>query len=70
MKPLRNDEIALSFTDLSKSCPGREFKTCRACLYAIRETKILAEISDFTVYNFKNIRDLLQWRGSNIEKDT
>ena len=37
---------------------------------AIRETKILAKIPTLQYTDFKNIMDLLQWRDSNIEKDT
>ena len=31
----RNDEIALSFTDLGKSCPSREFLTSQICILTI-----------------------------------
>ena len=51
IKPSRNLEITLSFTDIGKSCPSRDFLTLQICLLnAIRENKILAEISEFTVY--------------------
>ena len=50
IKPSRNDEITLSFSDVGKSCRGREFCKWQICLLtATRENKILAKISEFTV---------------------
>ena len=49
MKFSRNAEITLSFADLGKSSPNREFLTSQICLNTIRENKILAKISGFTV---------------------
>ena len=43
-------EITLSFTDIGKSRPSREFlKVANMCFNAIRENKILGKISEFTV---------------------
>ena len=46
----RNGIITLSFTELGKSCLGREFRTSPICFNTIRENKILAKISEFTVH--------------------
>ena len=43
-----NGEITLSTTDEGKTCPSRDF--FRLSFYAIRENKILAKNSGFTVY--------------------
>ena len=48
IKSLRNGEIILSCTDISKSCPTREFLTKQICLDAFRE-KIHAKFSEFMV---------------------
>ena len=37
--------MIMSFTDIGKSCPSREFLTSQICFNAIRENKILAKIS-------------------------
>ena len=42
--------ISLSFTDVGKLCPIREFLAWLICLNAIRENKILWKISEFTAY--------------------
>ena len=43
-------EITPSFTDLGKSCPSRKFlKVANMSFNAIRENKILAKISEFTI---------------------
>ena len=41
----------MSFTDIGKSCPSSKFLTSQICLLnnAIRENKVLAIISGFTV---------------------
>ena len=49
IKPSRNGYITLSFTDVGKACLSREFLTPQICLNTIRENKILAKISEFTV---------------------
>ena len=49
IKPSRNGENSLSFTDVGKSCQSREFCTWQICPDAIRESKIFAKISEFTV---------------------
>ena len=50
IKSSRNGEVTLSFTDEGKSCHSREFFTSQICLFMpIRENKILAKISEFTV---------------------
>ena len=50
IKHSRNGKITLSFTDIRKSCPSREFLTSQICLFsAIRQNKILSKISEFTV---------------------
>ena len=41
---------SLSFTDLGKLCTSCKFLTLQICLNAIREKKILAKISKFTVH--------------------
>ena len=45
----RNGEITLSFTDIGKSCPKCTFNASNMYFNAIRENKILAKISEFTV---------------------
>ena len=60
IKSSRNGEITLSFTDIGKSYPSRDFLMSQICFNAIRENKILAKISEFTVYHvtgeFSNLR--------------
>ena len=46
-KILRNGEIVLSFTDIGKSCPSRDFFTSQICLFTL-----FATISEFTVLNY------------------
>ena len=50
LKLSRFGEIILRFTDTGKSCPCRIFLTSPICLNAIRENKILAKITEFTVH--------------------
>ena len=47
IKSSGNAEITLSFTDICKSCPSRDFTNMS--FNAIRENKILAKIYGFTV---------------------
>ena len=54
INPSRNDKITLSFIDIGISCLSREFFTSLICLDAIRENKILAKISESTVYVLTN----------------
>ena len=50
IKPSRNGEITLSFTNKGKSSPGRDF-FANMSFYAIRENKILAKkVFAFTVF--------------------
>ena len=49
IKSSRNGQIILSFT--GKSCHNREFYVANMSFNAIREDKILAKISEFTVYD-------------------
>ena len=53
IKSSRNGEITLSFTDVGKSYPSREFLKWEKCLLtainAMRQNKILAKNSEFTV---------------------
>ena len=51
IKSSQNAEITLSFTDICKSCPSREFLVSQD---AICENKILVKISGFTVIMTKN----------------
>ena len=50
IKCSRNIEITLSFTDIRKSYPSREFLASEICLLMLFAKKILAKISGFTVY--------------------
>ena len=50
IKPSRIDDIILSFTDIGKSCPFRDFYDANVSFNAIRENKLLAKISEFTVF--------------------
>ena len=58
IKSSRNAEITLSFTYICKSCPCREFLATQICLNAVRENKIIAKISGFTVVCVFYVRDL------------
>ena len=49
IKPSRNGENTLSFTDEGKSCHSRDFNSANMFINAIRKNKILAKISEFTV---------------------
>ena len=49
IKSPRNAEITLSFTDIGKACHSRDFSVTNMYLNAIRENKIIAKISGFTV---------------------
>ena len=49
MKPLRNGEITLSFTDKGKTCPSHNFIASQIYLLTLLVNKILAKISVFTV---------------------
>ena len=49
IKPARNDEIILSFTDAGKSDPSREMLKSQICILALFAVKLLAKISGFTV---------------------
>ena len=49
MKSSGNREITLSITDIVKSCPNSECFNVALSFNAIRENKILAKISGFTV---------------------
>ena len=50
VKSSRNGKIILSFTDIGKSCPSREFLASQICLLnTIRKNKVLTKISGFTV---------------------
>ena len=53
IKSSRNGEITLSFTDIGKPCPNRDFNIANMCLNAVRENKILAKISLFTVVHYR-----------------
>ena len=51
--PSRNGEITMSFTDVGKSCPSREFyNVINMSFGAFRENKILAKFFEFTVFYF------------------
>ena len=49
IKPSRIGDITLSFADIRKYCPVRDFNVPNVSFNAIRENKILAKISEFTV---------------------
>ena len=49
IKSSRNAEITLSFTNIGKSWPSRIYIVTNMSFNAIRENKILAKISGFTV---------------------
>ena len=48
-KPSQIGDITLSFTDIGKTCPVHDFYVTNVSFNAIRENKILAKISEFTV---------------------
>ena len=49
IKPLQIGDITLLFTDIGKSCPVRDIYVANVSFNRIRENKILAKISKFTV---------------------
>ena len=49
IKPSQVCDITLSFTDIGKSCPVHDFYVASVSFNAIRENKMLAKISEFTV---------------------
>ena len=49
IKPSRIGDITLSVTDIGKSYPVRDFYVANMSFNAIRENKIHAKISEFTV---------------------
>ena len=50
IKPSRNGDIALLFTDMGISCLSRKFLSSQICLLTLfAKNKILAKISDITV---------------------
>ena len=51
IEPSRIGEITLSITDTGKSCPVSDFNVANVSFNAVRENKILAKISEFTVFN-------------------
>ena len=54
IKSSKSAEITLSFTVICKSCPSREFlSVTNVSFNAVRENKILAMISRFTVVQYK-----------------
>ena len=51
IKPLQNGEIALSFTDVGKSCPSHELLTSQICLLTLfAKINVLQKIFEFTVF--------------------
>ena len=58
IKPSQNSEVTLSFNKVGISCPSCEFfNVANMSFIAIRENKILAKISEFTVFNREVITD-------------
>ena len=49
LRSSRNGKITLSYTDEGKSCHSRDFYVSNMSFNAIRENKILAKFSEFTV---------------------
>ena len=49
IKSSRNGEITLSFTDIGKSCPSRDFYVANMSFNTTRGNRILAKISELTV---------------------
>ena len=56
IKSSRNGELTLLFTDICKSCLRRDFLRRNMYFNAIRENKILAKISEFTVMDFRGYK--------------
>ena len=54
-KSSRNGRFILSFTDEGKSCHSREFYVANMSFNAIRDNKILAKVSEFTVSEVNSI---------------
>ena len=50
IKPSKNGEITMSFTDVSKKGPCSEFNVKNTSFNAIHDNKILAKISKFSVF--------------------
>ena len=50
IKPSQLGDIILSFTDIGKPSPVRDLYVANVYFNAIHENKILAKISEFTVY--------------------
>ena len=50
IKPSQNGKNSLSFNDDDKSCHNSDFLTWQICLNAICGNKILAKISEFTIF--------------------
>ena len=65
IKSSRNGKITLSFVNMTKSCPSREFIMLQICLNfnAICENKILPKISEFTVHNMASVLFYHAWFG-------
>ena len=59
IKSSQNGEITLSFTDVGNSCPSRDFYVTNMSFTAIRENKILAKISEFTVHCLNMINKIV-----------
>ena len=60
IKPSRNDEITLSFTDMGKFCHCHEFLVANMSLNPIRENKILAK--KFRIYSIRKEPKHLGWK--------
>ena len=57
IKPSRNDESVLSFSDVGKSHQSRDFFNLENMYFnAIHENKILTKISEFTVIYFAHLK--------------
>ena len=48
-KPSQIGDITLSFTDIGKACPVRDFYVANVSFNAIFENKFLAKVSEFTL---------------------
>ena len=56
IKPSRNGEITLSFTEVGKPCLSRDFFTVANMSFNdIRENEVLAKISEFTVFRVNTV---------------
>ena len=74
LKSSRIGEFTLSFTYIGKSRPCANFNVENMCFIAIRENKILAKISKFTVLKLsrksdallQNVQELIQQPSANI----